>query len=988
TRADKEFEQSVAIKILPASLSTQSSHQRFERERQVLAGLRHPGIAALLDGGTTDNGLLWFAMEYIDGLSLIQYCNDNHLSIEARLVLFTEICTALIYAHKNGVIHRDIKPANILIEETSDGRRVALLDFGIASVDSTPSELTLTGLIIGTPGYMSPEQVRGEVDSIDRRSDIFALGIVLYELISRQHPFLSESAAETSYAILHNEPELTNIKDAPKDLQAIALHCLEKNPGDRYSSVRSVGRDIQAYLNGESISVRPQSVWCRWLNAIRKRPWVSAIVVTAFLATLFSIIAATLWSYQQTELAQKELSLVENVTSQAQQIRDKLRLIYMQPTHNIDQDLAQLTDHFIELSQLAIESSERSQPTLNASLGHTSGLLGKHQKAILYLQNAWQAGNKSETVFINLIDNYTYLYFNAINQAQLINDPETKQTAILNSRAKYLEPALKIISQNNRKQSPILKAHASLLKRDFSHSISYALQSNETADWPWPAWKIIAQAHFEQAQLFIQEGKFENAKKAYGQASRILNTAQNFSRSLPDIAQMQCQLDTNLISVTDLQTINPESYIAPGCERLLKISPSSESHRAQAALAYTAAAIRLLRFAKKAEQPLDRINQLLGENALGTVDGQYARGMMNSILGEQILLSEGDSSHYFLQAAESFEAALKINPDRWDIRGELAWALSLAGRSSYSIGKDGSEYYKRSNAVWNDLINLTDPPLIALLSAGDNLTEWAYDSWQLGQSKSEDIRQILKLLYNKMQSSPATKGIYYTAASLLNILALEQYWKNENPDALIRQELKIFQQYNQLGFSYSTQHAQFSALFLNNLYQHDHQQISTDFTALKTLGEKMLSQKDSLEAVDMTQGMLAMIEAEEHIINKKSPVQLLKKAKRDFLNASKLDIDRKDALENLARVLWQEYKWRIPNASVNCKNFQKDIAPIKHSLEQHSALPFVRYYYIRLLSTLQKQSRCGVDSDTIHHQINLLNAAHALVANKLKQEIY
>jgi len=134
-RTDDEFEQTVAIKLLPGMLSTEATRRRFGRERQLLAKLRHPGIAALYDGGLTQQNHLWFALEYVPGTPLTEYCQQMGLSLEARLVLFAEACASIAYAHEHGVIHRDIKPHNILVEERNDELRVVLLDFGIAGYE-------------------------------------------------------------------------------------------------------------------------------------------------------------------------------------------------------------------------------------------------------------------------------------------------------------------------------------------------------------------------------------------------------------------------------------------------------------------------------------------------------------------------------------------------------------------------------------------------------------------------------------------------------------------------------------------------------------------------------------------------------------------------------------------------------------------------------------------------------------------------------------
>ena len=188
-RADGEFRQRVAIKLIKRGMDSDYIIRRFRHERQILASFEHPFIARLLDGGTTKDGVPYFVMEYIDGETLYNYCDAKQLGIRDRLKIFQKICSAIEYAHEKQIIHRDIKPSNILISRTSTPK---LLDFGIAkildpnlvheSVNPTASMLRMM-----TPDYASPEQVRG--DDVATSSDIYSLGILLYELLTGHRPY-------------------------------------------------------------------------------------------------------------------------------------------------------------------------------------------------------------------------------------------------------------------------------------------------------------------------------------------------------------------------------------------------------------------------------------------------------------------------------------------------------------------------------------------------------------------------------------------------------------------------------------------------------------------------------------------------------------------------------------------------------------------------------------------------------------------------------
>ncbi|MHC5006208.1 MAG: serine/threonine protein kinase, partial [Planctomycetota bacterium] len=237
-RADRHFEQKVAVKLIKRGMDTEDILRRFRTERQVLAGLQHPNIARLLDGGATSDGRPYLVMEFIEGRPIDTHCEARGLSLRQRIELFIKVCHGVQVAHRNLVIHRDLKPSNILVTEDGEPK---LLDFGIAKVLSDEGmAVTATGLRVMTPLYASPEQIRG--DRITTAGDVYGLGVILYELIVGRSPYqlTTQSRSEIERAVLRQEPTrpstVVGRQTVAGDLDTIVLKALSKEPEARYGS--------------------------------------------------------------------------------------------------------------------------------------------------------------------------------------------------------------------------------------------------------------------------------------------------------------------------------------------------------------------------------------------------------------------------------------------------------------------------------------------------------------------------------------------------------------------------------------------------------------------------------------------------------------------------------------------------------------------------------------------------------------------------------
>jgi Tol biopolymer transport system component/tetratricopeptide (TPR) repeat protein len=265
-RSDDQYQKEVALKVLPRWRGDSRRRRWFLEERQILATLDHPGIARLLDGGVTADGLPWFAMEYVNGTQIDRYCEERRLPVRRRLELFCEVCSAVQHAHRSLVVHRDLKPSNILV--SADGK-AKLLDFGIARLvqeQTADGAHATTGNLLMTPLYASPEQIRGEPPSTS--ADVYALGVLLHRLLSGSNPYRLSSFDnyEVVRAVLEEDPvkpsDLVDSRLAGRlrgDLDAIVLKAIAKEPARRYATVEQMETDVRRHLDGLPVLARPES---------------------------------------------------------------------------------------------------------------------------------------------------------------------------------------------------------------------------------------------------------------------------------------------------------------------------------------------------------------------------------------------------------------------------------------------------------------------------------------------------------------------------------------------------------------------------------------------------------------------------------------------------------------------------------------------------------------------------------------------------------
>ena len=421
----------VALKVIKLGMDTKQVIARFEAERQALAMMDHPNIARVLDAGATDSGRPFFVMELVRGTRITEFCDEKELSTQERLDLFLKVCSAIQHAHQKGVIHRDVKPSNILVTTVDGVALPKVIDFGIAKATNNQpltdkTLFTAFEQFIGTPAYMSPEQAELSGVDIDTRTDIYSLGVVLYELLTGGPPFdqkkllasgldamrrtireeeppppssrlstLTADELTTTAKSRHTEPPKL-IHEVRGDLDWIALKCLEKDRARRYETANALAMDLRRHLDCEPVVARPPSRWYEFQKTARRHKFGFAAAGAVIIALAIGLGAST-WqfvlknqAYGRATKAEQEQNrqrqIAETKEKQSRQVAQFLKemLKSVEPSVALGRDTAMLRE-ILDKTAERVGKSLHDQPEVQAELLSTIGVtyfgLGDAQKA-------------------------------------------------------------------------------------------------------------------------------------------------------------------------------------------------------------------------------------------------------------------------------------------------------------------------------------------------------------------------------------------------------------------------------------------------------------------------------------------------------------------------------------------------------------------------------------------------------------------------------
>jgi hypothetical protein len=521
---DPRLRRNVAIKFM----LDQTSHlvRRFLAEARAQARVDHANVCKVYEVGEVDRvgGLAYIAMQYVDGETLDALA--GRLTLEQKVVLMRDVAEGLHAAHRVGLIHRDVKPSNILVERSPEGAYKAyVMDFGL--VRDWNEDMTVTGAVLGTPGYMAPEQARGETANLDRRADVYGLGATMYRLLTGRRPIPGNHALEVLRNLERMEPRPPRAldPDIPADLEAIVLQCLEKERTARYDSARAVAEDLDRFLAAEPVLARRAGRLYRLRKRAHRHRRMLAVAGGALLVVLLALGWAGL---ARREAAERE-RLARRFTEKVERIEAMARYSSLAPLHDTRAD-----QRALEVQIYALAAEVRTAGAIAAGPGHYALgrgylALGDVQAAREHLERAWRSGYREPRVAYALALVLGRLYQNGLLEAARIRSTERREAERTALAQRWREPALAYLRRSQGADAPSSEYVAALLayyEERLDDALAHLHAVGERLPWFYEAPKLEGDIHAARATAHWHRGDreaaladFERARQAYAAAA-------------------------------------------------------------------------------------------------------------------------------------------------------------------------------------------------------------------------------------------------------------------------------------------------------------------------------------------------------------------------------------------------------------------------------------------------------------------------------------
>jgi eukaryotic-like serine/threonine-protein kinase len=803
---DPRLGRAVAVKMLRSDDPEMVA--RMQREARLQAKVRHPNVAEVYDVGTWD-GRPYIAMRLVEGEPLDRAAAG--LPLERRVRLLATVSRAVHAAHSVGLIHRDLKPGNILVETGDDGAlEPFVVDFGIAREAAVAGE-TVTGQMIGTPGYMSPEQARGETTRLDRRSDVFSLGAVLYQVLTGRPPFEGDSAVDSLVRVLGSDPVPPRrlVPGLPRDLSTVVLRCLEKDPDRRYGSARELAEDLDAFLDGRPIAARPPGLLRRLARPVRRHPVVAAASLIALLA-LGGLGAATL---RARHTARARALAAQRFGERVERMDGWMRYAHLAPLHDLRPERRRVREEIAAIEEEMARLGAPPRPAGLYALGSGWLALGDAERAAALLGDAWDGGHRSAGAALALGEAHARLYREARERALRISDAAVRNATLERAAALHRRPAERALRAGMSAEGadePYARALLAFLADD-REGIEAAVEG-ALAGRPWlyeghllagDAALAELRAGFWRADAAKTGEPMEAARAAYAEAARVARSDPRAYLGLCAAEAAAVDLDLNLGHWTGTDGEEALEPARKACGSALAADPESTEARELLSYAHWRLATGVMR---TGGSPLALLDEARRQAEAGlAVDPEHPRllhdlGVAHAYRGQwEQWHGTGDPTADYRKALTALRSATDAAPDDgviWKALGDAYLRLGWMERDDW---RDSVPTFEAAEAAYRRAGDTPSFPAERLTGSRANLaSDLAFARLRSGADPTADLDRGEALSAAALDTLTSRAGMLRSLAILHWTRALWDEAERRDPGPAFRRAYRALDEAEEL----------------------------------------------------------------------------------------------------------------------------------------------------------------------------------------------